>query len=157
VCPRAGLRDGQVCPCAGLRDSQVCPCAGLRDGQVCPRADNRRTERRCGLKTPPPHCHILPLFTAAAATASVLLFFGVEPSPLSLLLRPPIGLLYQPWMVDRHDCGAVSGMNGWQGKLKYWEETCPSAAVSTTNPISLDPGRRGLTAVLGSLTEVYLQ
>jgi hypothetical protein len=56
---------------------------------------------------------------------------GVEPSPL--LLRPFIGLLYQPWMVDGDDCGAVSGMNEWQGKQMYWEETCPSAALSTTD------------------------
>jgi hypothetical protein len=57
---------------------------------------------------------------------------GVEPSPL--LLRPFIGLLYQQWVIDGDDCGAVGGMDEWQGKPKYWEETCPSAAVSTTNP-----------------------
>jgi hypothetical protein len=43
-------------------------------------------------------------------------------------------------MVD-DDCGAISGMNDWQGKLKYWEETCPSAAVSTTDPTRLSSGR----------------
>jgi hypothetical protein len=63
---------------------------------------------------------------------------GVDPSPL--LLRPFIGLLYQPWMIDRDDCGAISGMNEWQGKLKYWEETCPSAALSTTDPTCRGPG-----------------
>jgi hypothetical protein len=57
---------------------------------------------------------------------------GVEPSPL--LLRPFIGLLHQPWMIDGDDCGVISGMNEWQGKPKYWEETCPSAALSTTDP-----------------------
>jgi hypothetical protein len=36
-------------------------------------------------------------------------FAGVEPSPL--LLRPFTGLLYQPWMTDGDDCGAISGMN----------------------------------------------
>jgi hypothetical protein len=30
----------------------------------------------------------------------------------------------------------------WQGKLKYSEKTCPSATLSTTNPIWLDPGHR---------------
>jgi hypothetical protein len=35
-------------------------------------------------------------------------------------------------MIDDDDCGAVGGMNEWQGKLKYSEKTCPSAAVSTT-------------------------
>jgi hypothetical protein len=39
---------------------------------------------------------------------------GVELSPL--LLRPFIGLLYQRWMIDGDDCGAVSRMNEWQGK-----------------------------------------
>jgi hypothetical protein len=38
----------------------------------------------------------------------------VDPSPL--LLLPFIGLLYQPWMIDGDDCGAVGGMNEWQGK-----------------------------------------
>jgi hypothetical protein len=36
-------------------------------------------------------------------------------------------------MIDDDDYGAISGMNEWQGKLKYPEETCPSAALSTTD------------------------
>jgi hypothetical protein len=40
--------------------------------------------------------------------------------------------------------------NEWQGKPKYSEKTCPSAALSTTNPTWPDPGwnpgRRWLTA-----------
>jgi hypothetical protein len=46
-------------------------------------------------------------------------------------------------MIDGDDCGAISGMNEWQGKPKYWKETCPSAALSTTNPMTcpgLEPG-----------------
>jgi hypothetical protein len=54
----------------------------------------------------------------------------VEPAPV--LLRP-FGLLYQPGMINGDDCGAVSGMNEWQGKLKYSEETYSSAALSTTD------------------------
>jgi hypothetical protein len=42
---------------------------------------------------------------------------GVEPS--RLLLRPFIGLLYQPLINDGDDCGAVSGVNEWQGKPKH--------------------------------------
>jgi hypothetical protein len=38
------------------------------------------------------------------------------------------------------DCGAISGMNEWQGKPKYVEETYTSAALSTTNITELDPG-----------------
>jgi hypothetical protein len=34
---------------------------------------------------------------------------GVEPSPL--LLRPFIGPLYQPWMTDGDDCGAIGEIN----------------------------------------------
>jgi hypothetical protein len=37
---------------------------------------------------------------------------GVERSPL--LLEPFIGLLYQPWMIDDDDCGAIGGMNDWK-------------------------------------------
>jgi hypothetical protein len=31
-------------------------------------------------------------------------------------------------------------MNEWQGKLKYWEETCLSAALSTTDSTILHRG-----------------
>jgi hypothetical protein len=37
-------------------------------------------------------------------------------------------------MIDSDDCGAISAMNEWQGKPKYWEKTCPSAALSTIDP-----------------------
>jgi hypothetical protein len=37
-------------------------------------------------------------------------------------------------MIDGDDCGAVSGMNEWQAKSKYSEETFPSAALTTTDP-----------------------
>jgi hypothetical protein len=70
---------------------------------------------------------------------------GVEPSPL--LLRPFIGPLYQPWMIDGYDCGAIGGMYDWQGKLKYSQQTCPSATLSTTNPtcpeLGFNLGHRG--------------
>jgi hypothetical protein len=50
-------------------------------------------------------------------------------------------------MIDGDDCVAFSGMNEWQGKPKYWEETFPSSALSTTDPtwLQLDsnPGHRG--------------
>jgi hypothetical protein len=42
-----------------------------------------------------------------------------------------IGLLYQLWMIDDDDCGAVSEVIEWHGKPKCSAETCPSAAVST--------------------------
>jgi hypothetical protein len=40
---------------------------------------------------------------------------------------------------DDDECGAVGGMIG-KGKSKYSEETCSSAALSTTNPTWSDPG-----------------
>jgi hypothetical protein len=53
------------------------------------------------------------------------------------------GLLCEPrviMMMERN------WWNDWQGKPKYSEKTCPSAALSTTNPTSCpdaNPGRRG--------------
>jgi hypothetical protein len=34
-------------------------------------------------------------------------------------------------MIEGEDCGAISGINEWQGKPKYSEKTWPSAALST--------------------------
>jgi hypothetical protein len=65
---------------------------------------------------------------------------GVEPSPL--LLRPFIGLLFQPWMIHGDNCRAVTGMNEWQGKPKHSDKICPSTDVSTTDPTWLDAGSR---------------
>jgi hypothetical protein len=45
-----------------------------------------------------------------------------------------ISLPYQTWMIDCDDCGAISGMNEWQGEPKYSMKTFPSAALSTTDP-----------------------
>jgi hypothetical protein len=41
-----------------------------------------------------------------------------------LLLRPFIGLLQQPWMIDGDHCGAISGVSEWQWKPKYPEKAC---------------------------------
>jgi hypothetical protein len=47
-------------------------------------------------------------------------------------------------------------MNEWQGKPKYWEETCPSAAMCTPDPTRLEPGsnpgRRGAKPATNRLT-----
>jgi hypothetical protein len=58
-------------------------------------------------------------------------FPGVEPS--LVVLRAFIFLLYQPWMIDYDDCGAVSGINDWPEKLKYSGTTCLSASLATTD------------------------
>jgi hypothetical protein len=55
----------------------------------------------------------------------------VEISPQ--FLRPLIGL-YHPWMIDGEDCGTIGERYEWQGKLKYSEKICPSAALSTRDP-----------------------
>jgi hypothetical protein len=38
-------------------------------------------------------------------------------------------------MIDDDDCEAIDGMNEWQGKPKNSEKTCPSAALSITDPM----------------------
>jgi hypothetical protein len=43
-------------------------------------------------------------------------------------------------MIYGDGCGATGGMNEWQGKLKYSEETCPSAALPTTEKTLPDQG-----------------
>jgi hypothetical protein len=70
----------------------------------------------------------------------------VEPS--QLLLRPVIGLLYQPWMINDDSCGEVDRMNNCQAKPKYPEKSargqlCPLMPHDFT----LDRSR---TAVVGS-------
>jgi hypothetical protein len=70
---------------------------------------------------------------------------GVELSPL--LLRPLIGLLYQPWIIDGDYCGALIGMNDLQGRPKYSEKTRPSAALSTMNFTDWTCTRTWATAV----------
>jgi hypothetical protein len=55
-----------------------------------------------------------------AIIISILLFiYGAVVDHSSLLLRPFIGLLYQPWMLDCYDGGAISGVNEWYGNPKY--------------------------------------
>jgi hypothetical protein len=38
-------------------------------------------------------------------------------------------------MIGDGDSGEIGGMKIGKSKLKYSEKTCPSAALSTTNPI----------------------
>jgi hypothetical protein len=52
-----------------------------------------------------------------------------------LLLRPLTGLLYEPWMINGDDRGAIGGVPEWHRKRKYSEKTCPSAIWSTTDPV----------------------
>jgi hypothetical protein len=57
------------------------------------------------------------------------------------------GPLYQlRMMIDDDECGAFGGIIGRENPT-HLEETCPSAALSTTNPIGpypgSNPGRRG--------------
>jgi hypothetical protein len=44
----------------------------------------------------------------------VFFIYGAEAKPGPLLPRPFIGVLYQPWMIDGGDCGAIGGMDEWQ-------------------------------------------
>jgi hypothetical protein len=75
--------------------------------------------------------HVLLLF---------LFIYGAVEERRPLLLQTFCDLLYQPLMMDCDGCGAINGMTEWQGNLKYSEETCPSAALSTTESTCLGPG-----------------
>jgi hypothetical protein len=63
---------------------------------------------------------------------------GMNSSPL--LVLPVPCLLNKPWTIDGDDCGAISGMNEWQGKPKYSEKPCRSVALSITDSTWLGPG-----------------
>jgi hypothetical protein len=76
----------------------------------------------------------------------LLFMYGARVEPCPLLLRPFIGLLFQLWMIDADNCGAIVAMNEWLGKLEYLEKTCLSAFMFTTHstwlvPV-LNPGRQ---------------
>jgi hypothetical protein len=60
----------------------------------------------------------------------------MEPSPQ--LLKPLLTYCTSPW----RRWVWCSRWNDWQEKPKYSEKTCPSAALSTTNPTWPDPDRR---------------
>jgi hypothetical protein len=66
----------------------------------------------------------------------------VESNWVHSALEPLIGLLcYPQWLWWWR-----GWWNDWQGKSKYSEKTCPSAALSTRNPTccpNANPGRRG--------------
>jgi hypothetical protein len=67
---------------------------------------------------------------------------GVESNWVHSALRSLIGLLCQPRVIMMME----NWWNDWQGKPKYSEKSCPSAALSTTNPTccpDVNPGRRG--------------
>jgi hypothetical protein len=45
-------------------------------------------------------------------------------------------------MIDDNDCEAISGMNEWEGKLKYSVKTYAHASLSATDPTYLDLGSK---------------
>jgi hypothetical protein len=66
-------------------------------------------------------------------------------------------------LTDGDDCGAVGGMDDWEGQPTYSEKTRLSAVLSTTNPAWLNwgsnPGRRSgklATNSLRYISMVYL-
>jgi hypothetical protein len=70
------------------------------------------------------------LSNRGTTTYSVYLSMGLEWNRVHCYCGHLLGLMYQAWMVD--DCGAISGMYKWQGKLKNSEKPCRNAIVSTT-------------------------
>jgi hypothetical protein len=67
---------------------------------------------------------------------------GGKTSPL--LLKPFVGLLYQHWMLDGDNCGAISGMNKLYEKPKYYEKTCLllwPTQIQYSTLTGLEPGK----------------
>jgi hypothetical protein len=64
-------------------------------------------------------------------------------------------------MIDGDDCGAVGGINEWQGKQQYSEKTCPNAALFTADPTRLgrclNRRRRGRKPATDSLSYGTIQ
>jgi hypothetical protein len=83
-------------------------------------------------ETPYYTIYTIPRFTANSFPDFIFNLCGCSGSQSTVTAA--IGLMYQRLMIDSDDCGAVGGMNEWQGKPEYWEETCPCAALSTTDP-----------------------
>jgi hypothetical protein len=65
--------------------------------------------------------------------ASLLVFALSEVRLIALGTVANIGLLYQPEMIDDGDYGVTGGMK--IGREQYSEKPCPSATLSTRNPI----------------------
>jgi hypothetical protein len=51
------------------------------------------------------------------------------------------GLLHQPWIRDDENCGAIGGMNDWEGKLKYSEKPVPVPLWIQQIPRTTSPGQ----------------
>jgi hypothetical protein len=64
-----------------------------------------------------------------------LFIYGAGMDTSAQLLRPFIGV---SWMIDVDECRTINGMNEWQGKPQYKEETCPSADCTETNAVALN-------------------
>lgn len=61
--------------------------------------------------------------------------------PSRALLRPLIGILFQPWMIDAVDGAAIGRMTDWQ-ETEVIAETCPTAALSTIDRRITFPSRQ---------------
>jgi hypothetical protein len=55
--------------------------------------------------------------------------------------------------MDDDDCGAIGGMDDWQGKPKYSEKPCPSATLSTTNVMCPGHSSRGFPSKLQAVPD----
>jgi hypothetical protein len=64
-------------------------------------------------------------------------------------------LFYQMCMINYYDCGEISGMNEWQGRPKYLNETWPSTALQHRSQHDLTRVRTR-AAMMSRLAEWYL-
>jgi hypothetical protein len=81
-----------------------------------------------------PHSVIIPSTNAIYIYIYIYIYIsivGVESSWVRSALRPPMAYCASPgWLWWWRNW-----WNDWQGKPKYSKKTCPSATLSTTNPI----------------------
>jgi hypothetical protein len=73
----------------------------------------------------------------ARKKTTVFFFFGF----FGWVETEPLGTSATNWSIvraqdddDDNERGAVGGMKVARGKPKYWENTCPSVTLCTTNP-----------------------
>jgi hypothetical protein len=59
---------------------------------------------------------------------------GIKSTITKAIYWPIVPALDDNVYDEDDDCGAIGAMDDWHRKAKYWEETCPSARLSTKNP-----------------------
>jgi hypothetical protein len=75
----------------------------------------------------------------------IIILSGVRLSPLGTVANT--GLLYQPWMIDDGDCGAISGMKIGRGNRTTRRKPAPVPFCPPQIPHNLTRARTGAVDV----------